>query len=77
MLHSNNITLQKTAPFYSSNQITMYESGSYFPEVDPDRIGIVIFDVEGSGEKIKPNISRMTSDGEKPLRKYDRVHFVK
>ena len=56
---------------------TMYESGSYFPEVDPDRIGIAIFDVEGSGEKIKPNISRMTSDGEKPLRKYDRVHFVK
>ena len=49
----------------------------YFPEVDPDRIGIAIFDVDGSGEKIKPNINRMTSDGEKPLRKYDRVHFVK
>ena len=54
-----------------------HQSLQYFPEVDPDRIGIAIFDVDGSGEKIKPNISRMTSDGEKPLRKYDRVHFVK
>ena len=49
-----------------------YQKLQYFPEVDPDRIGIAIFDVDGSGEKIKPNISRMTSDGEKPLRKYDR-----
>ena len=54
-----------------------YQKLQYFPEVDPDRIGIAIFDVDGSGEKIKPNISRMTSGGEKPLRKYDRVHFVK
>ena len=54
-----------------------YQKLQYFPEVDPDRIGIAIFDVDGSGEKIKPNINRMTSDGEKPLRKYDRVHFVK
>ena len=53
-----------------------HQSLKYFPEVDPDRIGIAIFDVDGSGEKIKPNISRMTSDGEKPLRKYDRVHFA-
>ncbi len=44
---------------------------------DPDRAGIAIFDVDGTGENIDPGVYRKTSEGVKPLRKYDRVHFVK
>lgn len=61
----------------SSSETNTLINRQYFPAVDPERIGIAIFDVDGTGEKIKPNINRMTKDGEKPLRKYDRVHFVK
>ena len=64
-------------PDENINNITELKERQYFPTIDPDRIGIAIFDVDGTGEKIKPNINRMTKYGEKPLRKYDRVHFVK
>ena len=38
-----------------------YQKLQYFPEVDPDRIGIAIFDVDGSGEKIKLCMFLMTT----------------
>ena len=57
---------------------SVLHSRQYFAAIDPERIGIAIFDVDGSGDKITPNINKMTKkDGEKPLRKYDRIHFVR
>lgn len=44
------------------------EDGIYLPAIDPDRIGIAIYDVDGSGDKIEPNIKQ---------RKYDTIYFAK
>ncbi len=56
---------------------SLLSARQYYAATDPERIGIVIFDVDGSGDKITPNINKVTKkDGEQPLRKYDRIHFV-
>lgn len=52
----------------SENLPPMSEDGIYLPAIDPDRIGIAIYDVDGSGDKIEPNIKQ---------RKYDTIYFAK
>ena len=53
---------------YSENLPPMSEKGIYLPAIDPDRIGIAIYDVDGSGDKIEPNIKQL---------KYDTIYFAK
>ena len=52
----------------SENLPPMSEKGIYLPAIDPDRIGIAIYDVDGSGDKIEPNIKQL---------KYDTIYFAK
>lgn len=52
----------------NENLPPMSENGIYLPAIDPDRIGIAIYDVDGSGDKIEPNIKQ---------RKYDTIYFAK
>lgn len=52
----------------SENLPPLSEDGIYLPAIDPDRIGIAIYDVDGSGDKIEPNIKQL---------KYDTIYFAK